>query len=68
MKRAASQSHWLWDALIFMFIFGWANTAWAHVEGGQAAGFFTGLGHPWSGLDHVLAMVAVGIWGAVRGA
>ena len=34
----------------------------------QAAGFFTGLGHPVSGLDHVLAMIAVGLWGAQLGA
>ncbi len=39
----------------------------AHVESGQAAGFLTGLQHPWSGLDHVLAMVAVGLWGAQLG-
>ena len=39
----------------------------AHVEGGQAAGFVTGLEHPWSGLDHILAMIAVGIWGAQLG-
>jgi urease accessory protein len=37
-------------------------------EGGSAAGLFTGLYHPISGLDHVLAMVAVGIWGAQLGA
>ena len=35
---------------------------------GQAAGFFTGLGIPISGLDHVLAMIAVGLWGAQLGA
>ena len=39
----------------------------AHVEQGQAVGFITGLEHPWSGLDHVLAMIAVGIWGAQLG-
>jgi urease accessory protein len=39
----------------------------AHVEQGQAAGFLTGLKHPWSGLDHVLAMIAVGLWGAQLG-
>jgi urease accessory protein len=32
--------------------------------GGLAAGF----GHPISGLDHILAMVAVGLWGAILGA
>ena len=41
--------------------------AWAHEETGQAAGFLTGLVHPVSGLDHVLAMVAVGLWGVVLG-
>src|SRR5512137_1345631 len=40
----------------------------AHQETGQAAGFLAGLAHPVSGLDHVLAMVAVGLWGAVLGA
>ncbi|MBW2476596.1 MAG: HupE/UreJ family protein [Deltaproteobacteria bacterium] len=43
------------------------QSAFAHVEGGQAAGFITGLQHPWSGLDHVLAMIAVGLWGAQLG-
>ena len=42
-------------------------SAQAHVEGGQAVGFVTGLQHPWSGLDHVLAMIAVGLWGAQLG-
>jgi urease accessory protein len=41
--------------------------ALAHEETGQAAGFVTGLSHPVSGLDHVLAMIAVGLWGAVLG-
>ena len=40
----------------------------AHEQQGQAAGFVTGLLHPVSGLDHVLAMVAVGLWGAQLGA
>lgn len=42
--------------------------AGAHQESGQAAGLLSGLAHPVSGLDHVLAMVAVGLWGAVLGA
>ena len=41
--------------------------AQAHEQSGQAAGFLSGLGHPVSGLDHVLAMVAVGLWGAQLG-
>ena len=45
-----------------------ALPAWAHEQSGQAAGFVSGLLHPLSGLDHVLAMVAVGLWGAQLGA
>ena len=45
-----------------------AGPAFAHEQQGQAAGFLTGLLHPVSGLDHVLAMVAVGLWGAQLGA
>ena len=35
---------------------------------GEAYGFVTGFLHPISGADHVLAMVAVGLWGAQLGA
>lgn len=45
-----------------------AQSAHAHIVRGQAAGFVTGFRHPWSGLDHVVAMIAVGIWGAQLGA
>lgn len=39
----------------------------AHPQAGQAAGFVNGLRHPVSGLDHVLAMISVGLWGAQLG-
>jgi urease accessory protein len=45
----------------------WPLTAHAHVQSGETGGFLTGLGHPVSGLDHVLAMIAVGLWGAQLG-
>jgi urease accessory protein len=45
----------------------WPLVAWGHVESGQAGGFLSGLSHPVSGLDHVIAMVAVGLWGAQLG-
>lgn len=43
-------------------------SAYAHIEQGEAVGLLTGLRHPVSGLDHVLAMIAVGLWGAQLGA
>jgi urease accessory protein len=42
--------------------------ALAHTERGAAAGFVSGFRHPLSGWDHILAMVAVGLWGAQLGA
>lgn len=59
------------NALIFLFIFTgylvYADPVLAHVQQGQGVSLLTGLEHPWSGLDHVLAMVAVGLWGAQLG-
>ncbi len=42
--------------------------AHAHTGQGRAEGLLAGLHHPVSGLDHVLAMVSVGLWGAQLGA
>ncbi|MCB9957938.1 MAG: HupE/UreJ family protein [Rhodospirillaceae bacterium] len=44
-----------------------AVPAWAHTGAGATSGLLAGLGHPISGLDHVLAMVAVGILAAQQG-
>jgi len=44
-----------------------STPALAHVQEGQAKGLLNGLLHPISGLDHVLAMVSVGLWGAQLG-
>jgi urease accessory protein len=46
----------------------WPIATFAHQAGGEAIRFLGGLKHPVSGLDHVLAMVAVGLWGAQLGA
>jgi urease accessory protein len=54
--------------LLFVAGIAMVGPAVAHDQPGQAAGFITGLLHPVSGLDHVLAMVAVGLWGAQLGA
>lgn len=58
--------------MLVVFTAAWAlssavSPAWAHGESGHGAGFVAGLLHPISGLDHVVAMVAVGLWGAVLG-
>jgi len=44
-----------------------AGTASAHTGGHTVTGFASGLAHPLSGLDHLLAMVAIGLWAAQQG-
>jgi len=44
-----------------------ASPAMAHTGVGAVSGFSVGFGHPIGGLDHVLAMVAVGILAAQMG-
>jgi urease accessory protein len=41
--------------------------AFAHTFGAHGAGFTAGFLHPFNGLDHLLAMVAVGLWAAQLG-
>jgi urease accessory protein len=52
-------------ALIFASL---STSAFAHAQVGEATGFLTGFLHPLTGLDHIIAMVAVGLWGAQLGA
>lgn len=44
-----------------------ATAAAAHTGEGITGGFLSGLTHPIYGWDHVVAMVAVGLWGAFLG-
>ena len=55
-----SRLSWLFFSALIL----WPMTAFAHQESGSAIGLLAGLHHPISGWDHVLAMIAVGLWGA----
>jgi urease accessory protein len=44
-----------------------SNSAWAHIGTGLPGGWVAGFMHPFGGIDHLLAMVSVGIWGAFLG-
>ena len=55
-------------ALLVVALLVGASPALAHT-GGELGGLTSGLLHPITGLDHVVAMVAVGLWGGIlRGA
>jgi len=66
MRIARQQIITRWMTILLPMLF-WAQVAFAHPQQGEAKGFVTGFRHPISGLDHVLAMVAVGLWGAQLG-
>lgn len=51
-------------ALLFILV---PTAALAHTGHGDTAGFLHGFAHPLGGLDHVLAMVAVGVFASVLG-
>ncbi len=44
-----------------------AGAAQAHTFGAHGAGFIAGFAHPLGGFDHLLAMIAVGLWAAQLG-
>lgn len=45
-----------------------AHSSYAHTTTGVAGGLASGFLHPLTGLDHMVAMVGVGLWGAQLGA
>jgi urease accessory protein len=44
-----------------------AGTASAHTGNHTVTGFSSGVAHPLLGLDHLLAMIAIGLWAAQQG-
>ena len=56
------------QSLLILCLFLCPLTVFAHQRGGEVIGFASGFWHPISGIDHILAMIAVGMWGAQLGA
>jgi urease accessory protein len=54
---------WIVPASLALF----AGTASAHTGDHAVTGFASGLAHPFLGLDHLFAMIAVGLWAAQQG-
>jgi len=64
-RRSMSRS--LHFGLLLALLSVTAGPAFAHSENGVAIDFVGGFTHPIFGPDHVVAMVAVGLWGAFLG-
>jgi len=48
--------------LVLLSLVGVASTAHAHTGFHPVQGWVSGFTHPWSGADHLLAMLGVGLW------
>lgn len=59
--------HLLQNTLLFAALSGLAGIAYAHSGTIAGSGFLAGFAHPLGGLDHTLAMVAVGLWASQLG-
>ena len=53
--------------MLALALSGASESALAHTGAEHAASFASGFAHPWTGPDHLLAMVAVGLWAGLLG-
>jgi urease accessory protein len=67
-SKSLAKSPTLQRLLPVLLLFLLPLTASAHTGAGSVGGFVSGFTHPITGLDHIVAMVAVGLWGAYLGA
>lgn len=65
MKTSSRNNSTLSAASLTLLACALPTLAYAHP--GEAGGLAHGLAHPFSGLDHLCAMVAVGLWAAQMG-
>lgn len=64
MKRSISQLKFSWPLFLAILLLIAPVPAFAHTGAGPHNGWLHGFFHPLSGLDHILAMIAVGLWAA----
>jgi urease accessory protein len=62
--RSVEDTIWIAVGLSALLL---ADPVLAHTGEGVTGGFASGFTHPIRGIDHVIAMVAVGLWGAFLG-
>ena len=63
MQNRGTNVAWAFALLVLL-----PHAAQAHTQTGVPGGLASGFLHPLTGIDHLIAMVAVGIWGAQLGA
>jgi len=63
----AASRQWAKCTVLALAISLHSSSAAAHTGTGLPGGVVQGFAHPFGGLDHLLAMVSVGLWGAFLG-
>jgi hypothetical protein len=53
--------------LCVAFVGALISPAFAHTGAGETNSFISGIAHPLNGTDHILAMVALGLWAVLAG-
>ena len=67
MKHSSRHLKFLRLATMALFAISIPSFAYAHVVAGETSGLLHGVTHPFIGLDHLCAMLAVGLWAAQMG-
>lgn len=67
MQRRSFRQYAPLAALVTVAVTGFSSAALAHIGDHSHMSFAEGLRHPLTGLDHILAMVAVGLWASQLG-
>jgi urease accessory protein len=67
MPRNTNDRPLVGQVVAVLIVVAFPSLALAHVGVGPTSGVWNGLAHPITGLDHILAMLAVGLWAARRG-
>jgi urease accessory protein len=62
-----SQRRTLAILIVPLLLLAWPTCAYAHPGLGDVNGIVSGLAHPLGGLDHLCAMIGVGLWAGQRG-
>jgi urease accessory protein len=60
-------SRQIFGAALTLLALACATSAHAHTGSALPGGFALGFSHPFEGIDHLLAMLCVGLWGAFLG-
>src|SRR6185312_15136983 len=67
MRNTMTRTQKPFAALVALSVMGFSTAALAHIGDHSHMTLMEGLTHPFTGVDHILAMIAVGLWASQLG-